>query len=190
MKCLLCGNLSLPHICSICQKTYLRPSIYKQTILNDIDVISFYKYNDIKNLLHTKHTSLGFYIYNILALNSFQKFAKKFEFQQQIVSVAIDDTVKSGYSHTAILNKALKSKNINPLYNKLRAKNPISYSGKSKEFRLLNPRDFIVKSFAAKEIILVDDIITTGSTLTQAIQAMKAVKKEVVCCLTLADAGL
>jgi len=106
------------------------------------------------------------------------------------VSVAIDDTVKSGYSHTAILNKALKSKNINPLYNKLRAKNPISYSGKSKEFRLLNPRDFIVKSFAAKEIILVDDIITTGSTLTQAIQAMKAVKKEVVCCLTLADAGL
>jgi competence protein ComFC len=65
-----------------------------------------------------------------------------------------------------------------------------SKARKSKEFRLLNPRDFIVKNFTAKEIILVDDIITTGSTLTQAIQAMKAVKKEVVFCLTLADAGL
>ncbi|MFT5659741.1 MAG: competence protein ComFC [Sulfurimonas sp.] len=189
MKCLLCESLSLSHICQPCQETFLAPSLYKRKILNNIEVISFYKYKDIKDLLHTKHTDIGYYIYNILAKNSFAKFAKNFDLSNSVTSVGIDDTIDSGYSHTAILNKTLKSEFIKPLYNILRASNPISYSGKSKEFRLLNPRNFIVNSFEAKEVILVDDIITTGSTLGQAIEAMKANKKEVLFCLTLADAA-
>jgi len=190
MKCLICESLSLSHICPTCQDLYLKPSIYKRKLSNSIEVISFYKYSEIKKFLHTKHTDLGFYIYNILAKNSFRKFANEFKFPHAITSIAIDDNIKSGYSHTAILNKALKSKNIKPLFNKLRAKNSISYSGKTKEFRLLNPRDFEIKKFYEKEIILVDDIITTGTTLSQAIQTAHANKKEVLFCLTLADAGL
>ncbi len=187
MRCLLCESLSFTHICQACQETFLSPSIYKRKILNNIEVISFYKYKDIKNLLHTKHTDLGYYIYEILAHNSFKKFASEFEFAYAITSIAIDDKSDSGYAHTAILNKSLKSKNIKPLYNKLRAKNSISYSGKSKEFRLLNPREFQLKKFKSEKVILVDDIITTGSTLTQAIQTMQRDKKEVLFCLTLAD---
>ncbi len=190
MKCMLCESLALTHICSSCQKTFLTPSIYKRKILNNIEVISFYKYSDIKNLLFTKHTDLGYYIYNILALNSFAKFAAEFKHIDAISSIAVDDNVKSGYSHTAILNKALKSKYIKPEFNKLRAKNDISYSGKSKEFRLLNPRDFNFKDETTKDIILVDDIITTGLTLTQATQTIQNSKKEVLFCLTLADASL
>lgn len=190
MKCLLCESLSFAHICKSCQETFLAPKIYKRKILNNIEVISFYKYNDIKKLLHTKHTDLGFYIYSILAKNSFAKFAQEFEYEDSINSIAIDDKIDSGYSHTAILNKNLKTTTIKPLYNILRAKNSISYSGKSKEFRILNPRNFEVNSFEAKSIILVDDIVTTGSTLSQAIQSLQRDKKEILFCLTLADASV
>ena len=190
MKCMMCENYSLTHICLSCQDIFLTPSIYKRKLQNNIEVISFYKYSEIKKLLHTKHTDLGFYIYSILAQNSFKKFADDFEIKSPITSIAIDDNILSGYSHTALLNRELKSDYINPLYNKLRANNRISYSGKSREFRLLNPRDFELKKFKENEIVLVDDIITTGSTLTQAIQTIQQNKKEVLFCLTLADASL
>lgn len=186
----MCESLSLSHICSTCQNTFLTPSIYKRKILNNVEVLSFYKYKDIKSLLHTKHTDLGYYIYSILAKQSFSKFAEKFEFPNTINSIAIDDNIESGYSHAALLSQALKSKNITPIHSKLRAKNRVSYSGKSKEFRILNPRDFELKKFNGDDVILVDDIITTGSTLAQAVQVMRHNNKEVLFCLTLADAKL
>ena len=190
MKCLLCENISFTHICSSCQETFLTPSIYRRKISNNIEVISFYKYKDIKDLLHTKHTDLGYYIYTILAENSFKKFADEFEFDGVVNAVAIDDHAQSGYSHTAILNRALESRNIKPIYSKLRAENRVSYSGKSREFRVLNPRNFSLKEFKSDHIILVDDIITTGSTLTQAVQTLKHHEKNILLCLTLADARL
>jgi len=186
----MCENLALTHICPSCQELFLKPSLYKRRLSNGIEVISFYKYKEIKELLHTKHTDLGYYIYTILAQNSFRKFAEEFEFSDKIVSIAIDDSVESGYSHTAILNRALESKYIKPIYSHLRAQNRVSYSGQSREFRLLNPRDFSFKQFKGDEVILVDDIITTGSTLTQAIESMRMNKKEVVLCLTLSDVSL
>ncbi len=190
MKCMLCESLSFTHICSPCQKTFLTPSIYKRKILNNVEVISFYKYSDIKNLLHTKHTDIGYYIYSILAQNSLKKFAENFQHSDAIESIAIDDNIKSGYSHTAILNRALKSRYIKPSFNKIRARNSISYSGKSREFRLLNPREFTFNNSTNNDLVLVDDIITTGYTLTQAIETIQKEKKEVLFCLTLADASL
>jgi len=190
MKCLMCESLSLSHICSTCRDTYLTPSIYKRKINHNIEVISFYKYSEIKDLLHTKHTDLGYYIYKILAKQAFSKFAEEFSFEFSLVSIGIDDNVKSGYSHTAILNKALTCRDIKPLFNKLRSSNDISYSGKSKEFRMMNQRDFKIKKFQEDNVILVDDIITTGSTLNQAVEVLKSNKKEVLFCLTLADARL
>ena len=186
----MCERLSFTHICSSCQKLFLKPSLYKRKLSNGTQVISFYKYREIKELLHTKHTDLGYYIYNILAQNSFTKFAEEFTYPNVLTSVGIDDNPKELYSHTAILNKALHSSYIEPKYSLLRAQNSLSYSGKSREFRLLNPREFRVKKFDAKELILVDDIITTGSTLSQAIEAMQRESKEVLFCLTLADATL
>jgi competence protein ComFC len=188
MKCMLCENFSILHICKICQNNFLKPKIYKRKIQNT-DVISFYKYKDIKDLLHTKHTDIGYYIYNILAKNSFKKFAKEFEFTNSVSSIAVDDNVKSGYSHTAVLNKHLKSKNIKPLFNKLISQNDVSYSGKSKQFRLLNPRNFELTNTKESEIILVDDIITTGLTLNEAIKTLQKNNKEVLFCLTLADSS-
>ncbi|MDD2791143.1 MAG: phosphoribosyltransferase family protein [Sulfurimonas sp.] len=190
MKCLLCENLSVFHICKSCQQTFLTPTLTKRKLLPNIEVLSFYKYSEIKDLLHTKHSDLGFYIYSILATNALKEFATAFTFANPVAAIAIDDLPQSGYSHTAILSKTLKSSSIKPLYNKLRAKNRVSYAGKSKEFRLLNPRNFELQDFKFKEVILVDDIITTGSTLTQAVQALQTQGKEVLFCITLADAAL
>jgi len=189
MKCMLCESFSLTHICQNCQHSFLEPKIYKRKIQN-IDVISFYKYKDIKNLLHTKHTDMGYYIYNILAENSFKKFAEEFNYENTIHSIAVDDDSKNGYSHTAILNKHLKSKNIQPLFNKLQAENSASYSGKSKQFRLTNPRNFELTKIDAKQIILVDDIITTGLTLNEAIIKLEQNSLKPLFCLTLADSSL
>ncbi|MEA3227600.1 MAG: phosphoribosyltransferase family protein [Campylobacterota bacterium] len=190
MRCLLCESFSLSHICSSCQTLYLTPKIYKRKIDNSIDVISFYRYVEIKELLHTKHTDLGYYIYSILAKNSFKKFAQNFQYNQTISSIGIDDNIKSGYSHTAILNRSLKSSFIEPKFNRLRADNPVSYSGQNREFRVSNPRKFRFHGSTKESIVLVDDIITTGSTLSQAIRTLNKEQKEVLFCLTLADASL
>lgn len=190
MRCLLCETLSLLHICKECQNIYLKPSLHKRLLDDGTLVYSFYKYEEIKDLLHTKHTDLGFYIFNILAKNSFATFAKNFKYEHKIYSIAVDDNVKSGYSHTAILNKELKSSFITPLFNKLRANNTVNYSGKTREFRLLNPRDFQLKNIIKSDIILVDDIITTGTTLKEASKVLKHSSNNLLFCLTLADASL
>ncbi len=187
MRCLMCESLSLKHICKSCQTLYLTPSLYKRYLDDGTLVLSFYKYNDIKELLHTKHTDIGFYIYNILAKNSLNIFAQNFSILQGVVSVAIDDNPKEGYSHTSILSKALHSSRIKPLHNRLYAQNTLSYSGKSKAFREANPRNFKLKRFKQKNVILVDDIITTGTTLYEAVKKLKESNKEILLCLTLCD---
>lgn len=187
MRYLMCESLSLKHICKSCQTLYLTPSLYKRYLDDGTLVLSFYKYNDIKELLHTKHTDIGFYIYNILAKNSIKIFAQNFSILQEVASIAIDDNPKEGYSHTSILSKALHSSRIKPLHNRLHAQNSISYSGKSKAYRLSNPRNFKLKDFKQKNVILVDDIITTGSTLLEAVEKLKESDKEVFLCLTLCD---
>ncbi len=190
MKCLLCEHLSFSHICRKCQSTFLTPSLYRRKILHNIEVISFYKYDDIKTLLHTKHTDLGYYVYTILAQNSLALFAKEFSYETKVASIAVDDVPKGGYSHTAILNKALKSDFIKPEFGKLRAKNKVTYSGKSREFRMQNPRDFTLGRVDANEVILVDDIVTTGLTFSEAIGVLKQNGKEALLCLALADASI
>jgi competence protein ComFC len=183
----MCESLSLAHICPACQEVFLSPALYERSLKNT-KVYSFYKYAEIKQLLYTKHTDLGFYIYTILADNSLKKFAQAFSYEYGAVSLGVDEDIQSGYSHTAILNKALSSKHILPRYGMLHAKNKVKYSGKSRAFRLLHPRRFAVGDFSEEEVIVVDDIITTGLTLTQAVDALHAKEKKVLFCLTLADA--
>ena len=188
MKCLLCKNFSVSHICKDCQIEHLRPTLIRRRLFGELEVLSFYPYSQIKELLHTKHTDLGYHIYNTLARNSFAKFAKTFDYPNEVAILGIDEKPKGLYSHTAILARHCRSKLLIPQYAHLIAQNDISYSGKSKAFRLQNPRNFQLKEFAQKECILVDDIITTGTTLSEAVSTLAKVGKEAILCLTLADA--
>lgn len=185
---MMCERFSFSHICPICRESFLVPTLHKRKIMGSIPVYSFFPYHDIEPLLLTKHTDIGYYIYTILSKQAFAPFAQEWHYDYPVASVGIDDSVKSGYSHTAILNRGLKSPKIMPRYGKLRASNPHKYAGKSVEERLQNPRHFRYEPFDEEEVILVDDIVTTGTTLSEAAETLQAHGKKVILCLTLTDA--
>ncbi len=166
------------------------PSLSHRVLSKSLDVYSFYKYSEILKLLHTKHYYHGSYIYKILANNSFRKFSKDFEYGDKVYAIPIDDKTTSNYSHTAILARALKSKIIKPVYGKLISKNSVSYSKKSLDFRLKNPRNFKYSFKEKIDVILVDDIVTTGTTLSEANEVLKRHNVNILFALTLADAKL
>jgi competence protein ComFC len=188
IRCLLCRKLSLPHICTTCQKNFLKPALSTRVIGDDFKVFSFYSYHDIAPLLKTKHTHIGASVYKILANNAMREFSKNFHFDTPVFAIGIDDTSKDGYAHTAILTKALKSEMITPVYGKLRAHNDVSYSGKDLAYRLEHVRGFIYHDKGEKDVILVDDIITTGTTLLEARNVLKKAEVTPIFALTLADA--
>lgn len=185
---MVCGKWSFSHICKACQESILVPTLHKRKILGHIPVYSFFPYDEIEPLLLTKHTDVGYYVYTHVGRLAFGAFAEEWRYDYPVASVGIDDTVKSGYSHTAILNRSLKSSSITPRYGVLRATNPHKYAGKSFEERLKNPRSFRYTPFPEEEVILVDDIVTTGTTLTEAAETLLAQGKKVILCLTLTDA--
>jgi len=67
------------------------------------------------------------------------------------------------------------------------AKNRVHYSGKGLQFRLENPRDFVYKGKSNIDVILVDDIITTGITLQEAQKVLIQNGVNVLFALTLAN---
>jgi len=95
--------------------------------------------------------------------------------------------VRHGYSHSAILAKATKPF-LTPLYGSLRAQNHESYSGKSRAYRQANKRNFIFTCKDEIDAILIDDIVTTGSTLEEAHATLKKHNINVLFALVLADA--
>jgi len=188
MRCLSCHKLSISTFCQKCQERLLRPTVTKRTI-NGLDVYSFFKYQHIQDLLLTKHTPQGFKIYKALAKLSFKLFIDNFidKDPREICVIGIDENVKSGYSHVALLTHEMSHKHVKVLHGKLLARNLVTYSGKKLQYRLENPRDFVYSGSTDIEVILVDDIITTGTTLNEAKQVLKKHGVEVLFALTLAD---
>ncbi len=190
MRCLICEGATLSHICERCRHEVLTPQLSLRRLECGIGVYSFYRYDDIAPLLHTKHTDLGYYLFSVLAQLSFTPFAASFHFSHCVGALGIDDQVRSGYAHSAILSKALTCKAIQPLYGKLLASKPHHYAGKSLAYRKAHPRGFTCRPFDVIEVIVVDDIITTGTTLNEAVDVLRDAGKEVLFAMTLADARL
>ncbi len=188
MRCLLCESWSLSHICRKCRAAQLSPSRYTRKINGKLPVHSFYKYDEIEPLLLTKHTDLGYHLYKILASVAFAPYAASLKTEGPIAVIAVDDHIRHGYSHTALLARAMKTAVLTPRYGVLRDRSGHRYSGEDFQYRLTHPRNFALKPFPEKRVILVDDILTTGLTLTQAAEALEKAGKEVLFCLTLADA--
>ncbi|CAA6825824.1 MAG: Possible purine/pyrimidine phosphoribosyltransferase [uncultured Sulfurovum sp.] len=187
MRCLSCHKLNFATFCKTCQSNLLQPSVTQRTC-GDLEVYSFFKYQNIEDLLLTKHTPQGFKLYKALAKLSFKPFIKKFmkEDNRVIYVVGIDENVKSGYAHVALLTHEMKMKNVKVEHARLMAQNKINYSGKTLQFRLENPRDFVYRGKKGVEVILVDDIVTTGTTLMEASKVLKQNRVDVLFALTLA----
>lgn len=189
MKCLSCENLSFQIICKTCQENLLIPSFHKRELEEDFFNYSFYSFSEIEDLISSKYYFHGDRVFNILAKLSFKKFAQNFKFDEIIYSIGIDEHVRHDFSQTAILSRHLKSKFIKPLYSKLTAKNIVKYAGHDLGFRKNNKRDFQT-TLKNKKIILVDDLITTGTTILEAKRVLENQNNEILFSLTLADARI
>jgi competence protein ComFC len=189
MRCILCQKYSIPIICDACQKNLLTPTLSARVVGKGFKVYSFYRYSDIAPLLKTKHTHIGAAVYGILAKNAFGWFRSNFIFDEEIGIIPVDDRPKSGYAHTAILAKALKSRHLHPYYGTLYARSDLSYSGKTLAYRQSHPREFRYSGKKIEHAIIVDDIITTGTTLLEAKATLEKVAVVPMFALTMADAS-
>ncbi|MCF6207535.1 MAG: ComF family protein [Sulfurovum sp.] len=188
MRCYSCAKPNLHIVCKHCKETLFTPSIKTRTV-GTLDVISFYRYATLEPLLLTKHKPEGYRIYKALGKMVFAPFIREFlEHDEGVVYVVgVDESVRSGYSHVAQLSHAMKMPGVRVLHNALRARNRVNYSGKSLEYRLKNPRDFIYRGKSGIDVILVDDIVTTGITLQEAQKVLLEHRVNVLFALTLAD---
>jgi len=188
MRCYSCSRLSFKIICKRCKEQLFRTTIGTRKI-GTLDVISFYKYSTLESLLLTKHKPEGYRIYKALAQMTMKPFIEEFiESDNRVVYiVGVDEYVKNGYAHVALLTHAMKTRYSIPLHSSLMAKNRVNYSGKNLQFRLDNPRDFVYTGKDKIDVILVDDIITTGITLQEAQKVLLKEGVNVLFALTLAD---
>lgn len=186
MRCHLCFRLSWQPLCKICLSTILAPTPVKRVLESGLKVYSFYQYSEIANLLHTKHTYIGAKIFAQLSKHSMLSFLKAFDFPQGAYGVPIDDHVRHGYAHSAVLAYELRSV-IKPLYKSLRAQNGQTYSGQKLAFRQSHKRDFIATCKEGIDAILIDDIVTTGTTLQEAQKVLEKQGVNVLFALVLAD---
>lgn len=188
MRCYSCSKLSFSVICKKCKEQLFVPTI-KTKKVGTMDVISFYRYTTLSTLLHSKHKPEGHRIYKVLAKITMKPFMKEFieNNDGDVYIVGIDENVRSGYSHVSVLTRSMKMNNSVPQHSSLIAKNRVNYSGKSLDFRLNNPRDFVYMGEEDVHAILVDDIVTTGITLQEAQKVLMQHGVNVLFALTLAD---
>jgi len=188
MRCITCQSLSLNIVCKDCQENFLKSSFYKRELEKDFFVYSFYKFDEVKELLNTKYEFYGDKVFKLLSKLSLEKFTANFSFTNQIYAIPIDDHTLHQFSQTAILAKALKSEFIKPIFNILKATNRVKYAGKDLEFRKKNKRKFIYFGKQNIQVILVDDLVTTGFTILEAKECLEKNGCEVLFALTLSDA--
>ncbi|RXJ90300.1 phosphoribosyltransferase [Arcobacter sp. CECT 8983] len=189
MKCISCETFSLNIICKTCQKKLLTPSFHKRELEDGFYNYSFYSFTEIEDFLTSKYYFHGDRVFNTLGKLSFKRFAQNFKFEQLVYSIAIDEHTRHEFSQTAILSKHLKSEYIKPLYGKCKATNIVKYAGRNLKFRKKNKRKFDIK-VSNKTIILIDDLITTGTTILEAKKACEEKNNQVLFSLTLADAKI
>jgi competence protein ComFC len=188
MRCFTCQSLSIKAICKDCQENFLNSSFYKRELEKDFFVYSFYKFDEVKELLNTKYQFYGDRVFKILSKLSLQKFSANFSFTNKIFAIPIDDHTFHQFSQTAILTKSLESEFIEPIFDTLKATNRVKYAGKNLEFRKKNRRDFIYTGQSKIQVVLIDDLVTTGLTILEAKECLERNGCEVLFALTLSDA--
>ncbi len=189
MRCYTCGKLGFSILCNICRENLFKPTVSTRRI-GTLDVISFYPYSTLEPLLLTKHKPEGYRIFNALAQMTMRPFIKEYieHDEDSVYITGIDERVSSGYSHVALLTYAMRTRRSIPQFASLLAANRVNYAGKPLQYRLDHPRGFSYRGKKNVDVILVDDIITTGITLQEAQKCLIQEGINILFALTLADA--
>ncbi len=189
MRCVSCHQLSVDVICSSCAERLLRPTISRRTV-GTLEVVSLFHYSVIEPFLLTKHTPLGCRIYRYLGQHYIAPFVEEYRRQEgtSFGVIGVDEHVGHGYAHTALLTRAIQHPDIPVMHSTLLARNRVNYAGKTLQYRLDHPRDFHYTGSKKQEVVLVDDIVTTGITLQEAAGELHRHQVDVLFAVTLADA--
>jgi len=166
-----------------------RPSRRK---IGTMEVVSLFAYDEIRDFILTKHTPIGYRVYRYFAkkhIGDFLESCSDIIKGDRAYIVGVDEYVKGGYSHIAVLSRYGASGAFKPLNAKLIARNRVDYAGKTIEFRIENPRDFEYTGPSGIDVVLLDDIVTTGLTLQEAGSVVRGHGVNVLFALTLADAS-
>jgi len=192
VRCISCARLSWRVICDRCRRELFATEIHTRTI-GTLDVISFYHYTTLEPLLLTKHKPEGYRVYKALSKMLLRPFIGEFVEslgeKEEVYIIGVDEVVKSGYSHVALLTHGMKMPQVRVQHGALLAQNRVSYAGKPLQYRLDHPRDFRYRGKRGVDVILVDDIVTTGITLQEAQKVLLGHGVNVLFALTLADAS-
>lgn len=196
MKCLLCGNWNLKGvICASCLPSFCLGVRW----VDALKVYSFYAFSEVELLMHYKYIPIGSRVFSLLSKKAADYFVQNINLchlaneggiqgsLDGVIGIGIDDCIQRGYSHTGVMLRSF-GKIFIPIYGALLAKNPVSYAGKSLDFRASHPKNFQTK-LKGKKVVLFDDVITTGITLKEAKQCLQAQGNEVLFALTLCDAS-
>ena len=193
MKCLSCNKLSVKPICKECAKIYLKPEMIEKKIGN-LKVISFFDYYLVSELVKSKYIVSGYRFYRYIAKKFFQPFLKAYSTsyngnKDKLHIIGVDENVLRGYSNVSILmHYGAKDTGLKVLHNVLKANKQIHYAGKSLEYRLNNPREFVYSGPKDIDVILIDDVVTTGTTLQEASLVLKKNGVNIHFALTVANA--
>lgn len=188
MRCLSCGRFSFKILCKDCLELVVLGLTCRD--LQGFRVYGFFEYASVAELLHAKYAVVGNKIYNALAKLALEYLKTQLKVPYNAYSIGIDDRIsKQGYAHNAIFLNHLKEVGLKPMYRTLYASNSVSYAGKTLEFREKNPRNFVLKrAVKGRQIVLVDDIVTSGLTLLEAKECLESNGAKVLHAFVLADA--
>lgn len=99
------------------------PLSLKVRVLEGVSVYSFYAYSEIEELIKSKYALIGSRILPLLSQKAGTEFVKILQEQGlniPLYGIAIDDKIKSFYSHSAALLKGFCQGNLKPTYGRLR----------------------------------------------------------------------
>ncbi|RDU62879.1 ComF family protein [Helicobacter sp. MIT 14-3879] len=161
----------------------------QKRILNDGFIIySFYEYQNIEFLLKTKYYLIGNKIYKFLSNKAVKYFRDNINGDfSKIYSIGIDDRVDSFYSHSGVIVREF-SEIFKPLFGVLKATNNIHYAGKNLQYRKDNKKGFIYNWRNNIDVILIDDVITTGCSIIEARECLLNHNVRALFAITLSDA--
>ena len=189
MKCLVCEKFSWKVVCSTCLEQI--PLTPRQRILKEnVKIYSFYRYSDVAYLMRSKYHLVGSRILKILAQKAAHYFFTHLQMPFVAEAMALDDYPYIFYSHTGVILKEFARKSqgkLKPIFGSLKAQNQVKYAGETLLFRQSHPKRFYYDG-KPRTLILLDDIITTGTSFNEALEIVRVYQSQVLFCLALCDA--
>lgn len=194
-KCVVCGcSKSNGFLCKNCAKTITLLPGFAQTKIEGVDVYSALLYDDIlKTLIQNYKFKNNLNIKNVLAdllFDYFNKNLKGAKFTVIPVPSHKNRVSKRGYNHiNLVVKKFCAAANLPFRTNILfKTKDTHPHFDLNKKQRVKNiAGSFAVKkeNYRGENLLIVDDIITTGATLREVILEFKKEGVQNLVCLTL-----